>query len=112
MPFVACFKISLNAGKSLLRGGKISGLQGGGQTLVICIRLRVLAKRLIGRSLRITLQILLKCCQRALGRGNIAGLQGAAHSIKILKDLGHAVLGRGLVRIGCRRYAGYTAHLG
>ncbi len=103
-------QIGLQTAKGLLGAGKIAGLQGTDQVLVVRIRLAVVAKRLAGRRLRIALQVLLKGRQGALGGGNIARLQGAANGIEILGDLGKAALARGLIRVGCRGHAGYGAH--
>ena len=106
----ASLKVGLQTGKSLLRAGKITVLQCADQAFVIRIRLGVAAKRLTGRSLRIALQILLECRQRALGGRKISGLESAANGAKILKDLRHIVLIRRLVRVGGRRYTRYGAH--
>lgn len=67
MAFVGCLKVGLQICKSLLCARKIARLKGADQTLIVRIRLAVLAKRLIGQRLRITLQVLLEFCHRTLG---------------------------------------------
>ena len=56
-----CFQIGLQTCKSLLRAREIAGLQGADQTLIVRIRLAIIAKRLISRRLRLTRQVLLEC---------------------------------------------------
>ena len=105
-------QIGLQAAKGRLGAGKIAGLQGTDQFLVVRVGLAVVAKRLTGRRLRIALQVLLEGRQGALGGGDVAGLQGAADGIEILGDLGKAVLARGRVWVGRRRDTRYRTHIG
>lgn len=105
------FKVGLQTCKSLLCDRKIAGFQGAGQTLIVRIRLAVLPKWLIGRRLRIALQVLLKRCQCTLGGRKIAGLEGAAEGFEVLEELAETVLVGGLVWVGRRRHAGYAAHI-
>ena len=105
------FQGGFQVGKSTLGGGQISGFKRADQALVVCVRLAVAAKGLSRRGLGIALEILLECCQRGLGGGNTAGLQGIADGIEVLDDLTKTTLGRGWVLIRGRRYAGYGAHI-
>ncbi len=98
-------QIILQTREGLLRGGEIAGLQGANEALVVCIRLAVFAKGLIGARLGIARQCLLKGRQRALGRGDAPRLDRAADGVEILDDLAKTVLVRRLVRAGCRRHA-------
>jgi len=108
------FKVVLQTGKGLLRGGEIAGFQSAGQILVIRVRLAVFAKGLAGGGLRIgrrvALQGLLKAGQGTLRRGDVARLQGAADGLETFDDLGKAVLVGGLDGIIGRIYTGDVAH--
>ena len=107
-------QIGLQAAKGRLGAGKIAGLQGTDQFLVVRVGLAVVAKRLTGRRLRIALQVLLEGRQGALGGGDVAGLQGAADGIEIIDGLGQpvlvCVLAHGLVRVGRRSDTRYGVH--
>jgi len=102
MSFVGGLKAGLQAGKSLLRIGKIAGLQGANQVLIIRVRLAVIAEELAGGSPRIALDILLESCQRALGAGEVSGLERAADGLKILDELIESVPVCGLIGAGIR----------
>ena len=107
--------VVLQTGIGLLCVRKVAGLQGAGQILVIRVGLAVLAKRLVGRGLWIglrgALQGLLKGCQRALRRRDVARLQGTADGLETFGNLRETALVGGLGRIGGRIYTGDAAHI-
>ena len=86
-----CLQIGLQTREGFLGAGNIPRLEGADQTLVVCIGLAVVAKRLARRCWRIALQALhalLERGQGALGGGHIARLQSAADGIEIIDGLG------------------------
>ena len=112
-----CLQIGLQTREGFLGAGNIPRLEGADQTLVVCIGLAVVAKRLARRCWRIALQALhalLERGQGALGGGYIARLQSAADGIEIIDGLGQSVLvcalARSLVRVGRRSDTRYGVH--
>lgn len=81
------FQVALQAGKGLLGGRKIAGLQIAGQILIIRVCLAVFAKWLTGQGIGVVLQGFLEVGQGGLGGGEIARLQRAANGAEIPGDL-------------------------